>query len=181
MAATPDDGLSASEAARALQDVDLRRGQARDAATDPLWVNLVFGLAIFVLCAAPDFFGEGVSDWVSPAFAVLAVGYVAMIRTRRGSALLGRPTRVRRQELSGRVTRWLLLALLVVVAAGVLLQFLRPGWGLHVPYGRTVLGLVLGSALIVFGRRWQRALLSLATRTDGDRGGMRGSVSGGAH
>ncbi|CDR09363.1 hypothetical protein [Streptomyces iranensis] len=157
-----------AEAARALRDVERRRDQARASEQESRWVSVVFGVAIFAQMAAPDFVGDDVRSWISMAIAVLSLVYMVMLRTPRGGALLGRPTRVRRDEISPRFVR---LAQLVMVAVAVICflatRFLPHG---PFPYTGTVVGAVIGATLILFGRNLQRAMNSLAFRGDGKSG-----------
>lgn len=154
----------AAQAARALRDIDARRTRARESTGSARWVDVVFGVLTFAVLAAPDFFGAEVSGWATPAFSALAVGYVVLLNTRRGSALLGQRARLRRSEVSGRYALVARLLILVCAAAGITFALLQPDLGVHVPYWRTALGVVLGGALILFGGRMQRALTSAATR-----------------
>ncbi|MFG2585500.1 hypothetical protein [Streptomyces malaysiensis] len=106
-----------AEAARALRDIERRRDQARASERESRWVSVVFGVAIFVQMAAPDFVSDDVRSWISMAIAALSLVYVVMLRNPGGGALLGRPTRVRRDEISPRFIR---LAPLVMVAVAVI-------------------------------------------------------------
>ncbi|WP_406213856.1 hypothetical protein [Streptomyces decoyicus] len=152
----------ADEAARALKDIDRRRNQAHSSAINSRWVYVLFAVVFFALFAAPDFLGQGAAGWTSVAFGILAVGYVALLNTRSGSALLGQPVRPRRQEISGRFRRYALFTLLAVLLAGFAIQLLQPHWHLDVPYWRTAVGALGGGALALFGPRCQQALLSVA-------------------
>ncbi|WP_262705844.1 MULTISPECIES: hypothetical protein [Streptomyces] len=164
-----------AEAARALRDIERRRGQARAADQESRWVSVVFGVAIFAELAAPDFFGDGVRSWIGLAVAVLGCAYVLMLRTPRGGALLGRPTRLRKDELSPRFVWLARLAILAVMLIGPFgLRFLPHA---PFPYTRTVVGAVLGATLIIFGRNLQRALTSLALRRD-NKDGLGGATYG---
>ncbi|WP_413809142.1 hypothetical protein [Streptomyces sp. OE57] len=154
-----------AEAARALRDIDQRRDQARASEQESRWVGVVFGVAIFAELSAPDFFGDGVRSGISMAVAALAVAYVVLLRTPRGGALLGRPTRLRRDEFSPRFVRLARLTILAVMLIG----FFGASYLPHepFPYTGTVVGAVLGATLILFGRNLQRALNSLALRGTG--------------
>ncbi|MCX4725627.1 hypothetical protein OHB13_16600 [Streptomyces sp. NBC_00440] len=156
-----------AEASRALQDVQRRREEALGSARDSRWVAVLFGLAVFALLAAPDFFGQRVESVVNIAFAAIAVAYAVLLRSRRGSAVLGRPTRVRHDAVSPRFALWSRVAILAVVVLGAVAAFV-PHQDLSVPYARTVIGAVLGAVLILFGSRLQRGLASLAA--GGERG-----------
>lgn len=166
-----DDPTPSTEATRALREVERRRGQARTSQQESRWVGVAFGVAIFAELAAPDFFGEKVRPWISLVVNALLVVYAVMLRTRRGSSLLGRPTRVRREELSPRFVLWARLALAAVLLVGYFGAFYLDGE--LFPYAGTALGVLLGGLLIVFGRRLQQALNSLAVRGNG--GGLDGA------
>ncbi|MGW8380579.1 hypothetical protein [Streptomyces sp. ODS28] len=157
-----DENTPPAEAARALEDIERRRAQARTAQSESRWVGAVFALAIFAQLAAPDFFGEGVSSTVNVLFAVLVVAYVVMLRTRRGSALLGRPTRVRKNEVSPRFVLWARVTIVAVMVIGFFGGRYLDG-GLF-PYAGTVFGALIGGALLLFGPRLQQALNSAAMR-----------------
>jgi ABC-type Fe3+ transport system permease subunit len=151
-----------SEAARALHEVNERKNQALDSMHRSRWVDIIFGVAIFVMLAAGDFLGKDAASVAVMVVAVLAVGYNWLGRTRRGAAVLGQPTRVRRDAISRRFSIPAVTVLVVAMLAGIVLPLL----GLHplagVPYWRTILGAVLGLALILFGRKLQSGLNSLA-------------------
>ncbi|GAA1717798.1 hypothetical protein [Streptomyces yatensis] len=164
-----------AEAARALRDIERLRAQGRASERQSRWVGVVFGLAIFAELAAPDFFGDGVRSGVSLAVTALVVAYAVMLRTPRGAALLGRPTRVRRSEISPRFARTSQLTILAIVLLGFVGALFMPD---HLfPYAGTVAGAVLGATLIIFGRSLQRGLNSLAMRGDG-KDGMSGVAHG---
>ena len=153
---TPD------EAARALNDVEQRRKQAAGSTRGSLWVDAVSGVLIFVLSASADFFGRDASAWFSWALIAFGLAYIVLLRTRRGSALLGRPTRVRRDALSPLYRRVPTLAFLGVIVIVVALTI--TGVVPQVPYATTILGAVFAIILIVFGRKIQDGMNSLATR-----------------
>lgn len=164
------DELTSSEAARALQDIHARKDQAINSMGRSRWVDIVFGVLIFVTLASRDFLSENAASAINIAFSVLIVGYVVLGRTRRGAALLGQPTRVRRTAMSRMVRVPLIVLLICVIVAATVLGFVIPeltGTHPHVPYQSTILGAGVGLALIVFGGRFQDCLNYLA------RGGRR--------
>jgi hypothetical protein len=165
------DRPTADEAARALDDVDRRRSQTFDSVGESRWVGVVFGVAIFLFLAAPDFFGQGVTVWTSWAFTAIVVLYSVMLRSRRGAAVLGRRTRLRRQEISPRFALYHRVVIAAVLVVGLVSLFV-PHPHLAVPYLRTIVGALLGGALIVFGPSLQTGLLSLA-RGGGNAHGSR--------
>lgn len=154
---TPD------EAAHALEQIGRREEQAMDTATsDALWVRLVIGGLLVVSLASRDFLGDDVSSWISTGFSLLIVVYAVLLRTRRGSSILGRSARVDRKAAALRAAdriRWVPLVL-VVLALGVGLAGAR----LDVPYWHTALGVVLAATLILFGPRLERSLLAAGRR-----------------
>ncbi|MCI2423576.1 hypothetical protein MOQ72_39840 [Saccharopolyspora sp. K220] len=156
------DSPTPSEAARALQEVNERKDQAVDSTRRSRWVDIVFGLAIFAMLAAQDFLGTDAAAIAVMIVAVLAVGHTWLGRTRWGAAILGQPTRVRREAIS---LRFRIPAMTVLVVA-MLIGILVPLLGLHplagVPYWHTILGAVLGIALIFFGGKLQTGMNSLA-------------------
>lgn len=156
---------SADEAARALRDIDRHRGQARGAATHARWVDVVFGVVFFAAFAAPDFFGHTVVQWSSNGLTAFGLLYAVLLRTRRGTALLGQPVRPRKEELSKSFRVGARLTILAAVLAGFAVILLQPDWHLDVPYLRTAVGAVVGGGLALFGPRMQRALLSAAARS----------------
>ncbi|SEC01975.1 hypothetical protein [Streptomyces melanosporofaciens] len=164
-----------AEAARALRDIERLRAQGRASEQESRWVSVVFGVTIFAELAAPDFFGDDVRPWISLAVTALILVYAMMLRTPRGGALLGRPTRVRRSEISPRFARLAQLTIVAVVLLGFVGALFLPD---HLfPYAGTVAGAVLGATLIIFGRSLQRGLNSLAMRGDG-KDGMNGVADG---
>ncbi|MCA1217028.1 hypothetical protein [Streptomyces sp. 8L] len=159
-----------TEAARALQDVQRRREESLGSARDSRWVAILFGVAVFALLAAPDFFGQGVESVVNIVFTAVVVLYAVLLRSRRGSAVLGRRTRVRRDAVSPRFALWSRVVILTVMALGIVAAFL-PHSSLPFPYARTIAGAVLGAVLILFGDRLQSALASLAAGAEHGRSG----------
>lgn len=156
-----------SEAARALHDVHERKDQAVGSTRRSRWVDILFGVAIFAMLAVHDFFGKDAAAVTVMIVVVLAVGYSWLGRTRRGAAMLGQPTRVRRDAISRRFSVVAVTVIVVVLVIGIAFPFL----GLHplagVPYWHTILGAVLGLPLIFFGGALQNGLNALA------RGGQR--------
>ncbi|MCA1222404.1 hypothetical protein [Streptomyces sp. 8L] len=159
-----------AEASRALREVERRRGESLGSARDSRWVAILFGVAVFALLAAPDFFGQGVESVVNIVFTAVVVLYAVLLRSRRGSAVLGRRTRVRRDAVSPRFALWSRVVILTVMALGIVAAFL-PHSSLSFPYARTIAGAVLGAVLIFFGDRLQSALASLAAGAEHGRSG----------
>lgn len=155
------------EAARALREVDRRRAQARRSVHGPGWLEVFFALVIFTFLSSTDFF-PAARVWGPPILAVLVVGYVVLLRTRRGSAWLGQSARLHPQAIPAR-RRW--IALTVVIAAWVLslvFVFAQVHVGAPVHYFGTIVGAVLAVALIVIGwDRRRRARTGLSENVDG--------------
>ncbi|MEU1486409.1 hypothetical protein [Streptomyces sp. NPDC005752] len=155
---TPD------EAARTLRDVEQRRIQAAEGSGGARWVYVVLGLAAFLLLAAPDWVGDDAQAWVSIGYAALAVAYVVLLRTRRGSALLGHRTGRRKEELDGAFLRRRRLTLLAVMATGLVISVLGSRVSLDLPYWRSGAGALLGAAVIFLGPAWDQAVRARAVR-----------------
>jgi uncharacterized membrane protein YraQ (UPF0718 family) len=150
-----------------MRDVERRKDQTFDSLGVALWVRVVFGVVIFAALAAPDFLGAQASAWSAWPLTIIAVAYAIMLNSRRGSAVLGQPTRLRREEISTRFATIRRLVLMGVLVIGIVVAFI-PHERLDVPYLRTGIGAVVGLALILFGDRYQKAMNSLARR---DRAG----------
>ncbi|MGX1851721.1 hypothetical protein [Streptomyces sp. NPDC055299] len=152
------------EAAEALRNIDQRAEQARGSLRNaPRWLDWLAGAVIFLYCASIDFF-PGSAVWRSWIFAALAVGYAIVLRTRRGSALLGQSARIHRQAVSSRFVLIARLTIAAVVAASVAAVVLLGSahTSMYVPYLSTILGAVLATALIGFGTRLRAGLATLA-------------------
>src|SRR6266568_1289319 len=123
-----------SEAARALREVGQRTDQAVGSTGRARWVDVVLGVAIFVMLAAPDFLGKHAAAAAMTVVMVLAAGYSWLGRTRRGAAVFGQPTRVRREAISRRFSIPAVTVLILVMLIGIVFAVL----GLHplagVPY-----------------------------------------------
>lgn len=146
------------EAAEMLRNVNRRTEQARGSMrATPRWLDWLFGMVIFLYCASHDFFPNAAA-WDGWAFGALVVGYVVLLRTRRGSALLGQSVRIHRQAISSRFVLIAWLTIAAVVAASMVMVVLD----IHVPYLSTSLGAVLAIALIGFGPRLRASLAALA-------------------
>ena len=161
------DNLTPNEATRALQEVDKRKGQTVGSMRQSRWVYIVFGVAIFAMLAAQDFLGTDAAAVANMIVAVLAVAHVVLGRTRRGAAILGQPTRVRREAVSPRFSIPAVTVLVAAMVVGIVAPLLGMQPLAGVPYWHTILGAVLGLALILFGGKLQSGLSFLA------RGGCR--------
>jgi hypothetical protein len=151
---------SAEEAARALRDVDRRRDQVLGALHGAKWVDVAFALVVFLYLASTDFL-PGAAGWKGLVLAALVVGYVLLLRTRRGAAWLGHRVRVDKSAIRpGLAFGAGLVFVVVCVAAAVAVALLH----LRIPYGNTILGAVLAIVLIGFGRHLRRGLAALIRR-----------------
>ena len=152
---------SPEEAARALRDVDRRRDQALDELHGAKWVDVAFALVVFLYLASADFLPSA-AEWKGLVLAVLVVGYVLMLRSRRGAALLGHRVRVDKSAIRPRFAFGVALVFVVVcVAAAVALALTH----VRIPYGNTILGAVLAIVLIAFGQHLRRGLATLIRRS----------------
>ncbi|MEV1046258.1 hypothetical protein [Streptomyces sp. NPDC049916] len=152
------------EAARALRDVERRRVQAAEGSGGARWVYMVLGVAVFLLLAAPDWVDDIAQAGVSIAFAALAIAYALLLRTRRGSALLGHRTGAREEELDRSYMRRRRLTLLSVMALGLVVSVLGTRFSLDTPYWRSGVGVLLGGALTLLGPTWDQAVRARAVR-----------------
>ena len=157
---------SAEEAARALRDVDHHRDQALGALHGARWVDVAFALVVFLYLASADFLPSA-AGWKGLALAVLVLGYVLLLRTRRGATWLGHRVRADKSAIRPRFALgvWLVFVVVCVAAA-----FAVPLLHVQIPYGNTILGAVLAIVLIGFGQHLRRGLAAL----------IRHSRSGGA-
>ncbi|MGW4511483.1 hypothetical protein ACWEO4_05670 [Streptomyces sp. NPDC004393] len=152
------------EAAEALRNVDQRTEQARGSLRDaPRWMDWFFGVVIFLYCASHDFFPDS-TVWSNGAFGALVVVYGALVRTRRGSTLLGQSVRIHRQAVSSKfaLTAQLTIAALVAASIGTVVFLGSTHTDTHLPYLSTILGAVLAVTLIGFGPRLRAGLAVLA-------------------
>ncbi|ATY12627.1 hypothetical protein CU254_20840 [Amycolatopsis sp. AA4] len=147
---------SPEEAARALREVDRRRDQALGALHGAKWVDVVFALVVFLYLASADFLPSA-AQWKGLVLAALVVGYVLLLRSRRGAAWLGHRVRADRSAVQPRVG---LVVVAACVAAAVAVAFLP----VRIPYGNTILGAVLAIVLIAFGPHLRRGLAALVRR-----------------
>lgn len=151
-------------AAEALRNIDRRTAQGVGSLREsPRWLDVVAGLVLLVYSAVPDF-APRAATYTNAIFAAVVVGYATLSRTRRGSALLGRPTRVNRGAVSprfGRIATAVIVAVfLASLGSTVILGAMRID--MHIPYLGTVLGVASAVLLIGFGPRLRGGLARLA-------------------
>ncbi|MGW7538290.1 hypothetical protein [Amycolatopsis sp. NPDC054798] len=149
---------SAEEAARALREVGHRRDQALGSLHGARWVDAVFAVVVFLYLASADFLPSAAA-WKGLVLAVLVVGYVLLLRTRRGASWLGHQVRADRSARRPKLAAGLVLVV-VCVAAALALALLP----VRIPYGNTILGAVLAIVLIAFGPHLRRGLAALIRR-----------------
>ncbi|MFI5842589.1 hypothetical protein ACIA8K_23055 [Catenuloplanes sp. NPDC051500] len=142
---TPDD------AARTLRDFEQHQQQATAESGWPLWTWIAAGVFVAALGVIYDLFPGFAADWGSWITGVLLLATV-LSTTRWGSALFGRPARVRRPLTTGGIVVAIIFGALVVVA--VLLAS-----RLHIAHLPAVVGVVGGLLVAVAGPWWQRRVL----------------------
>lgn len=142
---TPDD------AARTLHDFEEHRQQATAASGWPRSAWIAGGVAVAALGLVYDLVPGFAADWGSWITGV-ALLLVVVSTTRWGSALFGRPVRVRRPLTAGRAVAALAVG---VLAAVISLLASR----LDVPHLTAVLGVAGGLLLAIAGPWWERRLL----------------------
>jgi hypothetical protein len=143
------------EAAAALRAVHEGKEQVIKSAMGSRWMWIVSGLVVFFYCAADDLF-PAASPWLT--WAVLAFVLVAVVglRTRVGSALLGRPVTVSSRSLP-LTFKWRLLRIAPVLGLGIataLVVLL-----LHLPHGGIYYGALAGLYIMFLGPGFQLWLL----------------------
>jgi hypothetical protein len=146
---TPD------EAAAALRTVREGRERAFASAVGARWRSIVSGLVVFLYAAAIDLFAAA-QPWLNVAAVVFVLALVVGVRTRVGSALLGRPITV--SSWSVPLTfGWRLLSVAPVLGIGiavVLIVLLG-----HLSHGGIYYGALAGLYIMFFGPRFQLWLL----------------------
>ncbi|MFD2420783.1 hypothetical protein [Amycolatopsis pigmentata] len=160
---------SPEEAAEALRTVSQGRERALTSGQrEARWLDVVAGVILFLYSASVDFFPQS-APWRDIGLAVLVVGYVALLRTRRGSALLGQHARLSRRDVWPRfaVGVWLVGGLLVAGSMVAVFVLGRTGTSIHVPYLSTALGAVMAIVLIAFGPQLRAGMNRLARRRSG--------------
>jgi predicted membrane channel-forming protein YqfA (hemolysin III family) len=162
------------EATEALRNADRRTEQARGSLRGaPRRLDWLFGTVIFLYCTSYDF-APSSTVWSSWAFGALVLGYVIMVRTRRGAALLGHSVRIHRQAVSSKFVLIARLTIAVAVAASMVSVVLLGSTHTSppVPYLSTIVGAVLAIALIGFGPQLRAGLAALAGKGHSS-GGLR--------
>lgn len=157
---------SPQEAADALHTVDQSQERAVTSwQGGARWVDATFGVVLFLHGASVDFFPQS-ALWRDPILAVLTVTYVVLLRTRRGSALLGQSARLRREDISPRFTlaTGIILGIVMVGSLAAVLLLERTGLHLDVPYLSTGLGAVMAIVLIAFGPQLRTGMNRLARK-----------------
>ena len=143
------------EAAAALRAVREGRGLVIRSALGARWLWTAGGLFVFGYCASIDLF-PGAQPWLNVAVLVVVLAMVVALRTRVGSALLGRPVTVSDRSLPLPLP-WRLLRIAPVLVIGVVMSLIIVL--LHVPHGSIYYGALAGLYIIFLGPRFQLWLL----------------------
>lgn len=144
------------EAAAALRAVHEGREQViKSAMGSPRWLWIFSGLYVFAYCTVTDLFPRA-QPWANVVMLAILLLFVIALRTRRGSAMLGRSVVV-----SGRSIplsfKWRLVRMVPILATGIAAAVLI---GLfHVPHGPIYYGALAGLYIIFLGPRFQLWLL----------------------
>lgn len=141
------------QAAAALRAVHEARERVITAAAGPRWLWTARGLLIFAYSVANDLFPAArIWPW---AIGALVLALALGLRTRMGSALLGRP--VTGSDRSLPVTfRWRLARFAPVLGLGIAAALIA---AFRVPYGGIYYGALAGLFLMILGPRFQLWLL----------------------
>lgn len=141
------------QAAAALRAVHEARERVITAAADPRWLWTTCGLLIFLYSVLTDLFPAArVWPW---AIGALVLVLALALRTRVGSALLGRP--VTGSERNRPVAfRWRVARFAPVLGLGIAAAVIA---ALHAPHGGIYYGALAGLTVMIFGPRFQLWLL----------------------
>ena len=144
------------EAAAALRAVHEGREQViKHAMGSPRWLWIFSGVYVFLYCAVIDLF-PAVQVWANWVMVVILVVFVVGLRTRKGSAMLGRQVVVSGRSLPLSL-KWRLLRVSPILGVGIVAAVLI---GLfHVPHGPIYYGALAGLYIIFLGPRFQLWLL----------------------
>lgn len=143
------------EAAAALRAVHDGREQVIKSALGSRWLWIVSGLVVFLYCAANDLF-PAARSWLGWPLVAFCLVLVLALRTRVGSALLGRPVMVSSRSLP-LALKWRLLRIAPVVVTAIAAAVLIPVF--HVPHGQIYYGALAGLYIMFLGPRFQLWLL----------------------
>lgn len=148
-------GPTPEEAAAALRVVHEGKQQVISSALGARWTWIVSGLVVFGYCTAVDLV-PAASPWLTWVALAVVLVLVIGLRTRAGSALLGRPVTVSSRSLPLTATSRLLrgvpvLGLGIAAALAALL--------LHLPHAGIYYGALAGLYIMFLGPRFQLWLL----------------------
>ncbi|HJP73441.1 MAG TPA: hypothetical protein VJ914_04185 [Pseudonocardiaceae bacterium] len=144
------------EAAAALRAVHEGREQVIKSVTgSPRWLWIFSGLYVFAYCTITDLFPR-IGPWANLGMLAILLVFVFALRTRKGSALLGRPVVVSGRSIPISL-KWRLVRVVPILATGIVAAVLI---GLfHVPHGAIYYGALAGLYIIFLGPRFQLWLL----------------------
>lgn len=154
------------EAAAALRAVHEGRQRVISSAMGSRWLWIASGLIVFLYSAGIDLF-PAVATWLNLAIVVVILGMVVTLRTRKGSALIGRQVTLSSRGLPAGVT-WRLVRIAPVFVIGIAVALTVQLF--HVPHGTIYYGALAGLYIGFLGPRFQ---LWLLRRQDKDFSGGR--------
>ncbi|GAA1707246.1 hypothetical protein [Fodinicola feengrottensis] len=143
------------EAAAALRSVHEGKERVINSAAGSRWLWIVSGLVIFLYCAVNALF-PATQVWLIWVLVAFTVALTLALRTRVGSALLGRPVTVSSRSLPLSFS-WRLLRMAPVLGIGIVVALVV--LLLHVPYGQIYYGALAGLYIATIGPRFQLWLL----------------------
>lgn len=143
------------EAAAALRAVHEGKEQVLRSALGARWLWIVSGLIVFLYCTATDLF-PAASPWLTWPLVVFCLVLALGLRTRVGSALVGRRVTVSSRSLSVTAT-WRLLRVAPILGSAIVVVLTVTL--LHLPHGGIYYGALAGLYLVFLGPRFSLWLL----------------------
>lgn len=144
------------EAAAALRAVHEGREQViKSALSTPRWLWIFCGVFVFLYCTVNDLFPV-VAPWSSWVVLGIMLLFVFGLRTRKGSALLGRQVVVSNRSIPLSF-KWRLVRMAPILGTGIAAALIVGL--LHVPHGAIYYGALAGLYIIFLGPRFQLWLL----------------------
>jgi hypothetical protein len=153
------------QAAAALHTVRHGKEQVIESAGWSRRAWIISGLVVFLYCVVIDLV-PSVRSWLHWPLVLGCLAFALVLRTRRGSAMLGRPVSVSNRSLQVGL-RWRLLRLVPLLAIGIGGSLLV-NW-LELPHGTIYYGALAGLYLMVLGPKLQLWMLRRQDEVNGGR------------
>jgi hypothetical protein len=137
------------EAAAALHTVRESRVRVFESAVGARWMWIAGGVVVFGYTVATDLI-PATQPWLTWVLLALVFGLIAVMRSRIGGSLLGRPVAVSRRTLPA-AFRGRLLLLAPILGISIVVAVVVPLF--HVPHGAIYYGALAGLFLAFLGPR----------------------------